>query len=162
MKRLFPEPLLTLFLAVLWMLLSASGSAATWLMAATVGVVIPLVTAPLRPDRAKLANPKTVLRLIGAVIVDVLSSSLGVAWGVLRSRSRPPRSAFVEIPLDLRDTHALAALALITTVVPGTVWSELISDRRSVVLHVFDVGDKAAFIEHYKKRYEHPLKEIFE
>jgi multicomponent K+:H+ antiporter subunit E len=30
------------------------------------------------------------------------------------------------------------------------------------VLHVFDVVDEAAFIEHYKQRYERPLREIFE
>jgi len=161
-KRLFPSPLLSLALAVLWVLLSASGSAATWLMAAIVGAAVPLLTTSLRPDRARLASPEIALRLIGVVAMDVLSSSMQVAWGVLRSRARPPRSRFVEIPLDLQDAHGLAALAVITTIVPGTVWSELISDRRSVVLHVFDVGDEAAFVAHYKQRYERPLTEIFQ
>jgi len=161
MKRLLPAPLLSLASAVLWLLLSASASAGTWLMAAIVGVAVPLLTASLRPDRAKLANPQVLLRLVGVVIVDVLSATIQVAWGVLRSRAHAPRSAFVAIPLDLRDVHGLAALALITTVVPGTVWSELTGDRRSVVLHVFDVANEVAFIEHYKQRYERPLMEIF-
>jgi multicomponent K+:H+ antiporter subunit E len=162
MKRLFPAPLLSLALLFLWVFLDASTSAGSWLMAVIVGVVTPLLSSSLRPDVAKLANPKVALRLVVVVVADVVSSSLQVASGVLRLQSKPPRSAFVAIPLDLQDVHGLAALAVITTVVPGTVWSELTPDRRFVVLHVFDVGDEAAFIDHYKKRYERPLKEIFE
>jgi len=162
MKRLLPSPLLSLALAVLWVLLDASESGGTWLFAAVIGLAVPLLTASLRPDRARLSNPRVVLRLVGVVIVDVVSAAIQVARGVLSSHAHAPRSAFVTIPLDLHDVHGLATLALITTVVPGTVWSELTLDRRSVVLHVFDVQDELAFIAHYKQRYERPLKEIFE
>ena len=58
--------------------------------------------------------------------------------------------------------NVLAALAVITTVVPGTVWSELAIDRSAVLLHVFDVDDQAAFVARYKARYERPLIEIFQ
>jgi len=47
-------------------------------------------------------------------------------------------------------------------VIPGTVWSELAPDRSSLLVHVFDLDDEAAFIAHFKADYEHPLKEIFE
>ena len=57
---------------------------------------------------------------------------------------------------------AIAALAMVTTVVPGTVWSELALDRAAVMLHVWDVDDEAAFVARYKARYEKPLQEIFE
>jgi multicomponent K+:H+ antiporter subunit E len=66
------------------------------------------------------------------------------------------------VPLELRDAHGLAALAIITAVVPGTVWSELAADRTSLLIHVFDLADEAAFIASYKARYERPLQEIFE
>jgi multicomponent K+:H+ antiporter subunit E len=69
---------------------------------------------------------------------------------------------FVRVPLDLGDANGLAMLAVITTVVPGTVWSELAADRTALLLHVFDVHDEAAFVERYKARYERPLMEIFE
>ena len=103
-----------------------------------------------------------VLRLIGVVGVDVIRSSLDVFWTLVKSRVQPPNSRFVVIPLDLRDPTALAALAMITTVVPGTVWCELARDGSSVLLHVWDAPDTEAFIEHYKRAYERPLMEIFE
>ena len=142
--------------------MNPSVGAGNLVLAALVGLMLPRLTAPLRPRHARLSHPAALLRLVGAVGVDVVSSSLQVASVVLRADRGAPRSAFVSIPLELRDPHALASLAIITTVVPGTVWSELAADRSSVLLHVFDVADEAAFIAHYKERYERPLLEIFE
>jgi multicomponent K+:H+ antiporter subunit E len=88
-------------------------------------------------------------------------AAIAVAWGILRMRRRPPRGGFVAVPLELQDAHGLAALAVITAVTPGTVWSELAADRSSLLIHVFDLEDEAAFMAHYKSRYERPLKEIF-
>ncbi|HAB01450.1 MAG TPA: Na+/H+ antiporter subunit E, partial [Pseudomonas sp.] len=121
-----------------------------------------LLLAPLRPQHAHVRRPWTILKLVGRVGIDVIRSNLQVAAGVLRAGRRSPNSVFVHIPLDLRDAHGLAALSMITTVVPGTVWSELALDRSVLLLHVFDLADEAAFIEHFKLTYERPLMEIFQ
>jgi multicomponent K+:H+ antiporter subunit E len=68
----------------------------------------------------------------------------------------------VVIPLELRAPVGLAALSVVTTIVPGTVWSELALDRSALLLHVWDVGDESAFVARFKARYEAPLREIFE
>ena len=152
--------MLSAALFAMWLLLNDSLSPGHLLIAAIVAVAMPLLAAPLRPTPVRVRRPLVLLRLIGAVAHDVVQSSLHVAAGVLRSRA--PRSAFVTIPLELRDAHALASLAVITTVVPGTVWSELAADRSAVRLHVYDVADAAAFVTYYKQRYEQPLMQIFE
>jgi multicomponent K+:H+ antiporter subunit E len=162
MNRLFPAPLLSLSLFVLWLLLNLSVSPGNVLLGAALGILAPLLMAPLRPQHAHIRRPLVIARLIGRVGIDVIVSNLLVARGVLRAGSTPPRSAFVHIPLALRDAHGLAALSMITTVVPGTVWSELALDRSVLLLHVFDLDDEAAFIEHFKHTYERPLMEIFE
>jgi len=161
MSRLVPEPRLSVALAAVWLLLNDWLSPGQWAIALILGISVPLLTAPLRPQRGRLARPDVALRLFGAVAADVVTSALQVALGILRANSREPRSAFVTIPLDIRDAHALAALGIITTIVPGTVWSELAPDRSAVLLHVFDVEDEAVFIAHYKARYERALLEIF-
>ena len=53
-------------------------------------------------------------------------------------------------------------LALVTTIVPGTVWSELAADRGTLLLHVWDVPDVDDYVARFKQRYERPLREIFE
>lgn len=162
MSRLFPAPLLSVALFILWLLLNLSVSPGNLLLAAALGFLAPLLMAPLRPQHAHVRRPLVIASLIGRVGIDVIQSNLQVALRVLRARQHPPRSAFVHIPLDLRDAHGLAALSMITTVVPGTVWSELALDRSVLLLHVFDLKDENAFIEHFKHTYERPLMEIFQ
>ncbi len=162
MKRVLPAPLLSLALFALWLVLNESLGAAQLLLALLIAIGVPWLCAPLRPLPVRIRRPRTLLRLIGNVGRDVLVSNWTVATRVLRAGSRPPRSAFVKIPLQLHDANALAALAVITTVVPGTVWTELALDGSVLMLHVFDVDDESAFIAHFKQRYEQPLMDIFE
>lgn len=162
MKRLLPSPWLSLGLLAGWLLLTRSFSPGQWLLGAAVAVAMPLLMAPLRPRPGPLRRWGVLLRLVLRVGRDVLGSALQVAGGVWRAQAHPPRGAFVVVPLDLHDLHALAALAMITAVVPGTVWSELAPDRSALLVHVFDLDDEAAFIQHFKTDYEQPLREIFE
>ena len=162
MKRWLPAPLLSAGLLALWLLLNQSLAAGHILIGSAAALILPWLAAPLRPAPGPMRRPLVALSLIGAVAVDVVRSALQVAGGVLGARRQPPRARFIVVPLDLRNVHALAALALITTIVPGTVWSELAPDRSRLLLHVFDSADDASFVAHYKARYEQPLREIFE
>lgn len=161
MKRLFPAPWQSLCLWGLWLLLNLSLSLGHVLLGAMLGFLAPLLFAPLRPLPITMRRPGLAARLTLRVGLDVLRSNAEVLWGVWRARRRPPRSAFVKVPLDARSANALAALAVICTVIPGTVWSELAFDRSVLLMHVFDLEDEAAFIEHFKATYERPLMEIF-
>ncbi|MFY0730814.1 Na+/H+ antiporter subunit E [Pseudomonas sp. NFX15] len=162
MKRLFPAPLLSLALWLLWMLLNLSISPGNLLLGAGLGFFAPLMMRRLRPLPVRIRRPWVIVRLVLRVGRDVLVSNVAVAWQVLNAGRRPPRSRFIKVPLDLRDANGLAALSMITTVVPGTVWSELALDRSILLLHIFDLDDEALFIQHFKATYERPLMEIFE
>ncbi|MDO8280232.1 MAG: Na+/H+ antiporter subunit E [Burkholderiaceae bacterium] len=162
MKPWLPSPWLSLGLLGGWLLLSRSSSAGQWLLGIALAVALPVLMAPLRPRPKPLRRWGVLLRLILRVGRDVLRSAMQVAAGLLRAESSPPRGTFVVVPLELRDVHALAALAMITSVIPGTVWAELAPDHSALLVHVFDLGDEAAFIAHFKTDYELPLKEIFE
>ena len=162
MRRLFPAPWLSLALWALWLLLNLSLSAGNLLLGAALAILAPVMFAPLRPLPVRIRRPGVIIKLFFLVGRDVVASNIAVAWGVLRAGKNPPRSRFIKIPLDLRDANGLAALSMITTVVPGTIWSELALDRSVLLLHVFDLDDEAQFIEHFKTAYERPLMEIFE
>ncbi|MBE7419560.1 MAG: Na+/H+ antiporter subunit E [Ideonella sp.] len=161
MRRLLPSPWLSLGLFGGWLLLVDRINAAQLLLGLAVALVVPPLAAPLRPASGPLRRWRTLARLVLRVGGDVVRSAIAVALGVLRAHRRAPRGAFVHVPLELRDLHGLAALAMITAVVPGTVWCELASDRSVLLLHVFDVHHEAAFVAQYKARYERPLQEIF-
>ncbi|SHM92935.1 multisubunit potassium/proton antiporter, PhaE subunit [Pseudomonas asturiensis] len=162
MKRLFPAPVFSLALWVLWLVLNLSISPGQLLLGAVLGFLAPLLMAPLRPMPVRIRKPGTILKFLLMVGRDVVVSNLQVGLSVWKLKHRPPRSAFVRVPLDLHNANGLAALAMVTTVVPGTVWSELALDRSVLLMHVFDLEDEAQFIEHFKTTYERPLMEIFQ
>lgn len=161
MRRLFPAPLLSASLAGLWILLNKSLSVGHMLLAVFLGWLLPFVFAGLRPQRPRIRRPLLLLKYIFMVGYDVILSNIAVACDLLRLHRRPPNSGFVRIPLDLHDPSGLAALAIVTAVVPGTVWCELTYDKSSVLLHVWDLKDEANFIAYYKTRYEAPLLKIY-
>jgi multicomponent K+:H+ antiporter subunit E len=160
--RILPAPWLSLGIFAGWLVLNGTLAPAHLLLAALLALVIPHLAAPLRPAPGRLRRWPALGRLVLRVGGDVLLSAAEVLWGVLKAGRRPPRSRFVVVPLALRDDHALAALAMITAVVPGTVWAEIAADRSALLMHVFDIDDEAAFIADFQARYEQPLLEIFE
>ncbi|TWO68516.1 monovalent cation/H+ antiporter subunit E [Caenimonas sedimenti] len=161
MKRR-PSLILALSLGVFWLVLNDSLAPADLLVALLVALVVPWLASPLKPPGGPMRKPLVLARLVLRVGGDVILSALQVARGALQPVSRPPSGMFIRVPLELRDSHALTALAVITTVVPGSLWSELAPDRSAVLLHVFGVDDEAAYVLEFKSRYERPLKEIFE
>ncbi len=162
MRRWLPSPPLSLALFVVWLLLNQALDAGTLLMAAFLAVLVPLLTRSLRPAKVRMRKPGVALRLVVRVMGDLLHSALTVARLLLTRRTAHIEARFVEIPLQLRDPTALAMLAMICCLTPGTAWGELSFDRSRLLLHVFDEKDEAAFITLIKTRYEAPLMEIFE
>ncbi|WP_437905689.1 Na+/H+ antiporter subunit E [Sorangium sp. So ce327] len=162
LKNIVPAPLLSAALFALWLALARSTSAGQLVLGLGLALAVPLLTSALRLTNVRARRPLVVVRFILRVGYDVLLSNFEVAWGVVTWQWRRPRSRFVIVPLELRDPVGLAALSMVTTVVPGTVWSELALDRRALLLHVWDVGDEGAFVARFKARYEEPLREIFE
>ena len=162
MKRLLPTPLLSLALLCLWLLLNHSLSWGHLLLAVVLAIAIPLLTAGLRPLPVRIRRPGAILRLVLAVMADTVQSNIGVIRLLLSPGAPRHPADFVHIPLQLRDPNALAVLATIVCITPGTVWAELSLDRSMLLLHVLEVDDAAAIAAHVKQRYERPLMEIFE
>ncbi|GAA6119643.1 Na+/H+ antiporter subunit E [Acidovorax sp. FG27] len=161
-RSIFPAPLLSVALFGMWLLLNGSLSAGHLVLALLVAVIIPVLTRGLRPLPVRIRKPGTVLRLALNVLIDTSVSNLAVSRFLAFKSLRRHSSGFVHIPLELRDPNALAVLAVIVCITPGTSWAELSLDRSVLLLHALEVGDPQELIDHIKTRYERPLMEIFE
>lgn len=162
MRRWIPSPPLSAALFVVWLLLHQSLEAATLVSAVVLAIAVPLLTKGLRPATVRMRRPGVALRLSLVVTRDMLKSAYDVARLLLTRRTSRIASAFVQIPLDMRDPNGLAVLAMIMCLTPGTAWGEVAFDRSTLLIHVFDLDDEAAFVAMIKNRYERPLMEIFE
>jgi len=163
LRQLLPAPLLSVMLFIIWLMLNESVSAGNLLLATAVALAVPWYSERFRPDKPRIKAWRTVCRLAGVVLYDILKGNADVARRVLGDETRlQPR--FVWLPLDLRDPHGIIALAGIITLTPGTVSSELTEDRCYLLVHALHCAadDEAALIVDIKSRYEQPLREIFE
>ncbi|MGL4666510.1 MAG: Na+/H+ antiporter subunit E [Saezia sp.] len=161
-KKIFPAPIITCMLALGWLMLNRSLSHGHLLLALLLGIAIPVFLAPLRPTPVKIRKPLVIAKLFGRVFIDVIEANFFVAKGILQFGKNKPQGDFVYVPLELKDPNGLATLALICTVVPATIWSELALDRSAVYLHVFGLVDPEEESRKFKSRYEKPLMEIYE
>lgn len=155
--------LLCLVMIAMWLLLNASLSFGQVLLGGVLTLGLLGLAKRLRPVRPRLARPLLLLPLIAVVLTDVLRSNIGVARVVLGlTGGRPVNSGFLDIPLALRDPHALAVLSAIITSTPGTSWAGVSPDGKWLKLHVLDLQDDQYWIDTIKQRYEQPLMRIFE
>jgi multicomponent K+:H+ antiporter subunit E len=157
------SPVLVLALVVVWLVLNQTLSPAQIVLGAILATLLAWSASALRPLQAKLKRLDIAVVLILVVLIDIVRSNVNVARVVLGLVNRREiRSGFLDIPLDMRDPHGLAALAVIVTSTPGTVWVGLSPAGDTLTLHVLDLRDEAEWIDLIKHRYEQPLMRIFE
>jgi multicomponent K+:H+ antiporter subunit E len=161
MRRFLPHPLLTVSLAILWLLLVNQLSAGHVVLGALLGWLIPFATSSFWPERIRIRHPLVLLRFLGVFGVDIVRGSFLVAWLILKGPARL-RPAFVEVPLALETDLAISLLANTISLTPGTVSARLSANKRTLIVHTIDTGDAAALVAEIKQRYETPLKQVFE
>jgi multicomponent K+:H+ antiporter subunit E len=159
--RWLPHPIMSAVLLVVWLLLNNTLAPGHVVLGAALAVLIPVLTSGFWPERPVIHRPLTLLRLLPTVLYDIVVANVVVARLILDPQ-RTPRSRFLTVPLDLTDEFAITVLAGIITLTPGTVSADLALDRSHLLVHGLDVGDEGAVVAQIKRRYEAPLKEIFE
>lgn len=160
-RRLLPHPLLTPALAAVWLLLVNSFSAGQVVLGLFLGWLIPLFTLRFWPEAVRIRRPLTLVRFIMLVLYDIVVANLVVARRIL-GRPEQLRPAFVQLPLELTSDLAISLLANTICLTPGTLSAQLAEDRKSLLIHGLHVPDADALVAEIKRRYEAPLKEVFE
>ena len=159
-RRLFFRPALSVTIFLLWAALTNAASVGTLLLGGLLALALPLVTRAFLPHAPQVARPLAIPLLTVRVLLDIVVANWAVARRVLGPLSRL-ESAFVDVPLDLRDPFVATILASIVSLTPGTVSVDVDRERWVLRLHALDVPDPDALIENIKRRYEAPMREIF-
>ena len=161
MTRLLPHPLLSIALALVWLLLNGVSTGHV-LLGLAVGGFAGWAFAAIEPRGPRIRRIWPLVRLAGIVSVDIVRSNLAVARLILTNgRHGQRRSGFVEIPLRLSAPEPLALLALVITATPGTAWLDYDAEDGTLLLHVFDMIDEDSWHRLIRDRYEALLLEAF-
>ncbi|HEY8579230.1 MAG TPA: Na+/H+ antiporter subunit E [Beijerinckiaceae bacterium] len=165
MRRIVPYPVLSVFLFCAWLLLwgASVGSALLGLLLALglAHLLTPLLDAGDAGARTGRPTVGALASFGWTVLVEIVRSNIAVAKIILGPRRSDRRSGFVRIPLDMRSSRGLTALAIIITSTPGTIWVEYRSQDNSILLHVLDLIDEQEWVRIIKDKYERHLMEMF-
>ena len=160
-RRLLPNPILSLTVALVWMLLVNGFSWGSLVFAIIIGLVIPAATAPYWPDRAHIRSPAKIAAYVVIVIWDIIKANIAVAQIILFTPNRALKPCWLVVPIDLRSPEAIAVLAGTITLTPGTVSCDLSEDGAALLVHCLHAPDPDGVLDEIKTRYEARLKEIF-
>jgi multicomponent K+:H+ antiporter subunit E len=160
MRRVLPQPLVSLMILALWLAIAPAPSLGQFLLGGAIALAIPWFTHPFWPEAPRLARPGVAVRLFLQVLWDIVVANVEVARLVLGPADRL-HPAFIELPLEIEDPFVATLLASIITLTPGTLSVDIDRDRRVLLVHALDVTDVPAAIDTIKRRYESPLREIF-
>jgi multicomponent K+:H+ antiporter subunit E len=161
-RKALPQPVLTLLLAAVWLLLVNEVSAGNAVLGLAIGLAVPLLTSRYWPDRAPPRRPFLLIEYGAIVLWDIVMSNIQVAGLVLLRRGDSLTSRFVTVPIELRTAEAIAVLSATITMTPGTVSADLSSDGSKLLVHCLQADDPDEVVAEIKSRYERRLKEIFE
>lgn len=158
---LFPHPVLTLLIAVVWVILQNQISAGMAVFGVILGIIIPRVLAAWWPDRPTGFRFGKMISYSIVVIWDIIVANIQVAWIVLTVPNAKLKPAWIAIPLELKQPEAITVLAGTITLTPGTVSADLSDGGHSLLVHVLHTDDPEGEVATIKSRYEARLKEIF-
>lgn len=160
MNHWLPQPLLSLSLVGLWLLLNNSVAPGQIVLGGLIALALPLFTVRFWPHRLCIRRPLTLMRYLLMLLWDIIAANLIVARLIVVPPARL-RPAFIHLPVDLDNEFAIVVLTHTISLTPGTVSVDLSPDRRTLLIHVLDLDDEAQLVARIKRRYETPLKEIF-
>lgn len=161
LRRWLPHPALSVFMWTLWLLMVNEFSAGHIVLGAIMAWLIPYITHSFWPESTTLHKPMVAIRFVLMVLWDIVIANGVLAIRILGS-SKKLQPAFMTLPLDVKEDFTITVLASTISLTPGTVSADLSIDRSALLIHVLHVDDIETSINELKRRYEAPLKEIFE
>lgn len=159
LETCFPHPMVSVLVALSWLMLAHSLDAGSLVMAAILAIVIPYLIKPFI-ERTPDIHWWLATKLFLVVFWDVIISNIKVAKLVLGPMEQLTPKWF-RVPLDTQHEQVNTLLAMIITTTPGTVSAGIDQDRGDILVHALSTDNIEDEIAVIKQRYEQPLMAIF-
>ncbi|WP_370591348.1 Na+/H+ antiporter subunit E [Saccharopolyspora montiporae] len=136
-RRALGRAPLVVWLTLVWLLLWGTLDAGTVFFGLVVALLVSfLFPSPVIRTNIKL-RPLALLRLIMFLIVDMVGSTIRVAWQSVRY-GRSAKSAIVEVELLTDSDHITAMVANAVSLAPGNFVLQI--DRENRICYVYSLG----------------------
>jgi len=160
LRRIFPHPLLSFVLWVIWLLLNNTVAMGHVVLGGLLAIFIPWMTSSFWPEKIALKHPWLLIKYILVVVFEIMIANVVVAKLIL-GRSNKLNPGFIQYQLQLESPVGIGLLANTISLTPGTVSCDLSADRRFLLIHSLHIDDVATIKADIHRKFERPLKDIF-
>lgn len=151
--------LLNFFIALVWMFMSTSFTASTFIIGFLIGLLLIIMTRRFFPDRLYISRLWAALKLALLFFKELTLSNISVLRVVLRPKMTIQPMIFA-LPTDLEHDWEITLLSSLITLTPGTIVLNVSDDQKTLYIHAIDVDDVDDAIDSIKNSFEKAIKEV--
>ena len=151
--------LLNFFIALVWMFMSTSFTASTFIIGFLIGLLLIIMTRRFFTGRLYIWRLWAALKLALLFFKELTLSNISVLQVVLRPKMDIQPMIFA-LPTDLEHDWEITLLSSLITLTPGTIVLNVSDDQRTLYIHAIDVDDVDDAIDSIKNSFEKAIKEV--
>lgn len=151
--------LLNFFIALVWMFMSTSFTASTFVIGLLIGLLLIIITRRFFTERLYIWRLWAAFKLALLFFKELTLSNISVLKVILRPKMNIQPMIFA-MPTDLEHDWEITLLSSLITLTPGTIVLYVSDDQRTLYIHAIDVDDVDDAIDSIKNSFEKAIKEV--
>lgn len=151
--------LLNVFIAFVWMFLSNSFTAATFIIGYILGLVMLFMLRRFFSTRFYMERVVAVAKLLLLFLKELIVSNIAVLRVILKPKM-DIKPAIFELETKLTQDWEITLLSMLITLTPGTVVINVSEDRTKLYVHTLDLEDVDDAVDSIRNTFEKAILEV--
>ncbi len=151
--------LLNFFIALVWMFMSTSMSASTFIIGYLIGLILIVMMRRFFKERLYIWRLWATVKLTLLFFKELILSNISVLRLILQPKMDIKPMIFA-LPTDLKHDWEITLLSSLITLTPGTLVLNVSDDQKTLYIHAIDVDDVDEAIDSIKNSFEKAIKEV--
>lgn len=151
--------MINFFIAFLWMFLTVSFNASTFIVGFLLGALMLWITKGFFPGRFYIHRVWAVICLIGLFFKELISANIQVLFLIIQPKM-PIKPAIFALPIVLEKDWEITLLSSLITLTPGTLVLDVSEDSKTLYIHALNYGDADEAIDSIKNTFEKAIQEV--
>lgn len=151
--------MLNFFIAFLWMFLTMSFNASTFIVGFLLGAMMLWITKGFFPGRFYMNRVWAVIKLILLFFKELILANIQVLLLIIQPKM-PIKPAIFALPTVLEKDWEITLLSNLITLTPGTLVIDVSEDSKTLYIHAIDYGDADDAINSIKNTFEKAIQEV--
>lgn len=151
--------MLNFFIALLWMFLTISFTASTFVVGFLLGALMLWITKGFFPGRFYMNRVWAVIKLITLFLKELIMANIQVLLLIVQPKM-PIKPAIFALPTLLEKDWEITLLSNLITLTPGTLVIDISPDSKTLYIHALHYDDADEAINSIKNTFEKAIQEV--